>query len=189
MKSIDKTLPEDVPTLQNRVLELQSKLSWYEEQFRLLNQKKFSTSSEKSDQLDLFNEAEILADKEEETAELETITYQRKKPGRKPLPKDLPRKVVRHELPESEQVCDCGHHLHEMGTETSEQLEIIPAQVYIVEHVQVKYACRACEEGIKTAEKPIQPIPRSFASPSLLAYIIASKFVDSLPLYRQIWMR
>jgi len=55
----------------------------------------------------------------------------------------------------------------------------------MVEHVQVKYACRACEEGIKTAAKPAQPIPRSFASPSLLAYIIVSKFLDSLPLYRQ----
>ncbi|WP_198266086.1 IS66 family transposase [sulfur-oxidizing endosymbiont of Gigantopelta aegis] len=69
--------------------------------------------------------------------------------------------------------------------ETSEQLEIVPAQVYVVEHVQVKYACRACEEGVKTAPKPAQPIPRSFASPSLLAYIIVSKFLDSLPLYRQ----
>nr|WP_198265796.1 IS66 family transposase [sulfur-oxidizing endosymbiont of Gigantopelta aegis] len=113
------------------------------------------------------------------------MTYERKKPGRKPLPKDLPRKVVRHELSEAEQVCDCGHHLHEIGEETSEQLEIVPAQVYVVEHVQVKYACRACEEGVKTAPKPAQPIPRSFASPSLLAYIIVSKFLDSLPLYRQ----
>ncbi|WP_281400982.1 IS66 family transposase [sulfur-oxidizing endosymbiont of Gigantopelta aegis] len=40
-------------------------------------------------------------------------------------------------------------------------------------------------EGVKTAPKPAQPIPRSFASPSLLAYIIVSKFLDSLPLYRQ----
>jgi len=184
MSSTNKTLPEDIPSLQNRVLELQSKVNWYEEQFRLLQHKRFGTSSEKEAHPDFFNEAEALAD-EEETEVSETITYERKKPGRKPLPKELPRKVVRHELPESEQVCDCGHHLHEIGEETSEQLEIIPAQVYVVEHVQVKYACRACEEGVKTASKPAQPIPRSFASPSLLAYIIVSKFLDSLPLYRQ----
>jgi len=51
--------------------------------------------------------------------------------------------------------------------------------------VQVKYACRACENGIISAPKPAQPIPRSFASASLLAYIIVAKFMDSLPLYRQ----
>jgi len=184
MSSTNKTLPEDTPALQNMVLELQSKVNWYEEQFRLLKHKQFGTSSEKDAHPDFFNEAETLADEEEPEAR-ETITYERKKPGRKPLPKELPRKVVRHELPETEQVCDCGHHLHEIGEETSEQLEIIPAQVYVVEHVQVKYACRACEEGVKTAPKPAQPIPRSFASPSLLAYIIVSKFLDSLPLYRQ----
>ncbi len=184
MSSSDKILPEDTPALQNMVLELQSKVSWYEEQFRLLQHKQFGPSSEKEPHPDFFNEAETLADEAEPEAR-ETITYERKKPGRKPLPKDLPRKVVRHELTESEQVCDCGHHLHEIGEETSEQLEIIPAQVYVVEYVQVKYACRACEEGIKIAAKPAQPIPRSIASPSLLAYIIVSKFLDSLPLYRQ----
>jgi hypothetical protein len=51
--------------------------------------------------------------------------------------------------------------------------------------VQVKYGCRACENGLLTAPKPAQPIPRSFASASLLAYIIIAKFMDSLPLYRQ----
>jgi len=63
---------------------------------------------------DLFNEAETLVDETEltETPAQETITYTRKKPGRKPLPKDLPRKIVRHELSEAEQTCDCGHTLH-----------------------------------------------------------------------------
>ena len=148
------------------VLELQSKVSWNEEQFRLLQHKQFGSSSEKEPHPDFFNEAETLADEAEPEAR-ETITYERKKPGRKPLPKDLPRKVIRHKLSESE------------------QLEIIPAQVYVVEHVQVKYACRACEEGIKIAAKPAQPIPGSIASPSLLVYIIVSRFLDSLPLYRQ----
>jgi len=188
MKSTTKTLPNDVPALQNRVQELQAKVDWYEEQFRLFQHKRFAKSSEKECiHPDLFNEAETLVDETEltETPAQETITYTRKKPGRKPLPKDLPRKIVRHELSEAEQTCDCGHTLHAIGEETSEQLEIIPAQVNVIEHVQVKYACRACEAGITTAPKPAQPIPRSFASPSLLAYIIISKYMDSLPLYRQ----
>ncbi len=41
------------------------------------------------------------------------------KPGRKPLPKDLPGEQIRYELPKSEQVCGCGHALHEIGEDLS----------------------------------------------------------------------
>ena len=195
MKSLPESLPTDTSTLhkmvhdyQLTVDEMTEKLKWYEEQFRLLKHHRFGASSEKrSDQMDLFNEAESILDSlglDEEKIE-ETLTYQRKKPGRKPLSKHIPREIIRHELPESERVCQCGHVLHEAGEDTSEQLEIIPAQIKVIEHVQVKYGCRACENGMITAAKPAQPIPRSFASASLLAYIIVAKFMDSLPLYRQ----
>jgi transposase len=196
MKAIPENLPTDTVALQQLVQDyqvtveqLQEKLNWYEEQFRLFQHKRFGTSSEKyPDQLELFNEAESILDAlpQEDKGELEeTVTYQRKKPGRKPLSKHIPREVVRHELPAAERVCGCGHALHEAGEDQSEQLEIIPAQIKIIVHVQVKYGCRACENGLLTAPKPAQPIPRSFASASLLAYVIVAKFMDSLPLYRQ----
>ena len=195
MKSLPETLPDETNVLHKMVLDyqstvdqLQEKLTWYEEQFRLLQHKRFGTSSEKCpDQLELFNEAESILDglKQDDSDPEETISYQRKKPGRKPLSRHIPREVIRYELPEAERVCACGHALHEAGEDKSEQLEIIPAQIKVIEHVQVKYGCRACENGIISAPKPAQPIPRSFASASLLAYIIVAKFMDSLPLYRQ----
>ncbi len=195
MKMLPESLTTDTATLhkmvhdyQFTVDEMQAKLTWYEEQFRLFKQRQFGDSSEKSsDQMDLFNEAESILDTlgSETEDNQETITYQRKKPGRRPLSKHIPRETIRYELPESERVCQCGHTLHEAGIERAEQLEIIPAQVKVIEHVQVKYGCRACESGIITAPKPAQPIPRSFASASLLAYVIVAKFMDSLPLYRQ----
>ena len=194
MKSLPKTLPNETNALQEMVLDyqstvdqLQEKLTWYEEQFRLLKHQRFGTSSEKCpDQMELFNEAESILDGLQGEPDLEeTISYQRKKPGRKPLSKHIPREVIRYELPDAERLCDCGHALHEVGEDKSEQLEIIPAQIKVIEHVQVKYGCRACENGIISAPKPAQPIPRSFASASLLAYIIVAKFMDSLPLYRQ----
>ncbi len=87
-----------------------------------------STSSEKPDtQAELFNEAESIIAEEErahqddteaDSAQI-TITYTRKKPGRKPLPKDLPGEQIRYELPKSEQVCGCGHALHEIGEDLS----------------------------------------------------------------------
>jgi transposase len=195
-----KVLPEPLPTdtvalhkmvqdYQSAVEQLQEKLDWYEEQFRLFQHRRFGSSSERyPEQAELFNEAESILDAlpQEDKGELEeTVTYPRNKPGRKSLSKHIPREVVRHELPAAERICGCGHALHEAGEDQSEQLEIIPAQIKVIVHVQVKYGCRACENGLLTAPKPAQPIPRSFASASLLAYIIVAKFMDSLPLYRQ----
>jgi transposase len=196
MKPLPETLPDDTAALhkmvqdyQLTVEQLQEKLRWYEEQFRLFQHKRFGAASEKQPgQLELFNEAEAMLDTlppAEHAPDLTDKPALCNKPGRKPLSKHIPREVIRYELPESERICACGHALHEAGEDKSEQLEIIPAQLKIIEHVQVKYGCRACETGIQTAPKPPQPIPRSFASASLLAYVIVAKFMDSLPLYRQ----
>lgn len=116
---------------------------------------------------------------------------QTKKTGRKPLPDYLPRERVVHDIEESAKKCACGQALHKIGEETSEQLDYIPAQVKVIQHVRYKYACKCCENTVKTAPVPAQPIPKSIASPSLLAQVFVSKFDDHLPLYRQceIWKR
>ena len=66
-----------------------------------------------------------------------------------------------------------------------EQLEFIPAKLRVLRHVRPKYACKTCRTGIHTAPLPPQPIPKSLASPTLLAHIAVSKYADGLPLYRQ----
>ncbi len=193
MKSTAASTDKTIAQLQSRIVDLETKVRFYEEQFNLLQHKRFGRSSEKPDtQAELFNEAEsIIAeerahqdDTEADSAQI-TITYTRKKPGRKPLPKDLPGEQIRYELPKSEQVCGCGHALHEIGEDTSEQPDIIPAQIKVIEHIRVKYACRQCDNGIKTAPEPAQPIEKSIASPGLLAHIAVARYTDALPLYRQ----
>lgn len=69
------------------------------------------------------------------------------------------------------------------------QIEHVPAYFERIEHVRVKYACRACEQAaeppqIKLAAKPAAAIEKGMAGPGLLAYIVTSKFSDYLPLYR-----
>jgi len=160
------------------------------EQFRLAQHKQFGSSSEVSpDQQSLFNEAEALA--EDTTPEKQQVSYTRQKPKRKPLPRDLPRDVIVHDIPEEDKHCDaCGHDLHQMGEDKSEQLEFIPAQVKVIEHVRLKYSCRCCEKNgiqvkIKTAALPASPIPKSFATASLISQIVTNKYQYALPLYRQ----
>lgn len=165
---------------------LKGKLAWFEEQLRLARHKRFGASSEKHlHQEDLFNEAEALLD-EAEPVEEEKITYRRPKgkPGRRPLPSDLPRREVLHDLSEAEKICACcGERLHCIGEERSEKLDIIPAQAWVIVHVRPKYACRGCEEGVKRVSLPPQPIPKGIATAGLLAWLVTGKFLDRMPLY------
>lgn len=159
------------------------------EQFRLAQQRQFGKGSESAHQLGLFNESEAIVETVDEATDQETITYTRNKPKRKPLPATLPRETIVHDI--EDKTCDCcGHELHRMGEDTSEQLEFIPAQVKVIEHIRPKYSCRHCEQQgtevrIKIAPVPQSPIPKSIATPSLLAQVITSKYQYALPLYRQ----
>lgn len=164
-----------------------------EEELRLALHKRFAASSEKAsaDQLNLFNEAEAISATPITDEPATTVPeHERKMRGRKRLPDHLPRTRIEHDIPEADKLCACGCQKTRIGEATSEQLEIIPEQIQILQHVRFKYACRSCEgvddDGptVITAPMPPQPIPKSNASPGLLAYIGVAKFVDGLPLYR-----
>lgn len=106
--------------------------------------------------------------------------------GRRLLPEHLPREQVFHELSDEERLCPgCGELRQEIGRETSEQLEYVPASFKVLEHVRVKYACRACQEQVAVAAKPPQPIEKGLPGPGLLAQTVLSKYGDHMPLYRQ----
>jgi transposase len=175
--------------------ELEAKLKWYEEQFRLSQQRLFGSSSEKTnlDQLSLFNEAEDTANSTVEEPTVETIIYKRKKQSgqRERMLENLPTETIEYRLPDEDQVCSCcGGALHEMSTEVRKELKIIPAQVKVMEHVRHVYSCRHCERNeietpIKTASMPAPVFPGSLASPSAMAYTMTQKYVESMPLYRQ----
>ena len=60
---------------------------------------------------------------EAEAEEVAVPPHTRRKPARKPLPADLPRVEVVHDLPEEEKVCPCGKARVEIGREVSEQLD------------------------------------------------------------------
>jgi transposase len=182
---------------QEQIAVLQQRVDTLEEQFRLAQLKRFAPSSEKYGlQGCLFNEAERedaaqAAETPAQTDSSQEPAARHKKPGRKPLPAHLPRQRIEHDLPESDKVCGCCHGaLHRIGEETTEQLDIVPAKVVVLEHVRFKYGCRQCERHgetskIVTSPMPTQPIPGSIASPSTLATVMTAKYADGMPLYRQ----
>jgi len=169
--------------------QLKQRIKLLEEYIRLQNQQKYGASSEKdsSGQGQLFNEAEDSGDSTDEDAAISVPAHTRKKKKRVSIPADLPREEIVHDLPESEKVCPHdGAELTYIGDETSEQLDIEPAKIKVLRHLRRKYACPCCEKHLITAPKPAQPIEKSIASPGLLAYVTVAKYVDALPLYRQI---
>jgi transposase len=105
--------------------------------------------------------------------------------GRKPIPEDYSRVDIVHDLKEEEKHCDCGCLLTRFGEEVSEQLGIIPAQIYVLRHKRQKYACKQCQENVKIAPVQNQAIAKCLAAPGLLAHAAILKFDDHLPLYRQ----
>ena len=191
---LESTVSELTGKLQQkdaRIDELTAQYQQILEQFRLAQQRQFGSSSESADQLGLFNESEQVVEVEPDELEAKqsVAAHTRNKPTRKPLPKTLPRETIVHDI--EDKTCDCcGNDLHPMGEETSEQLEFIPAQVKVIENIRPKYSCRHCEQQgtevkIKIAPVPPSPIPKSIATPSLLAQVITNKYQYALPLYRQ----
>ena len=142
------------------------------------------TTDPATPQLVLFNEAESVAEPVAEDVDEEAVAPTKRRGKRKPLPADLPRIEVIHELPEHELTCTCGCRKHTIGEEVSEQLEIVPMQIRVIKHIRKVYGCRGCETAPVTADKPAQLIEKSMASPSVLAMLLTTKYVDGLPLHR-----
>ncbi|CAN7726500.1 IS66 family transposase [Rhizobium sp. LjRoot98] len=78
---------------------------------------------------------------------------------------------------------ECGGELRLVGEDTSEILDMIAAQMKVIEVARLKKSCRCCEKMVQVPA-PSRPIAGSMAGAGLLAYILVSKFDDHLPLYR-----
>jgi transposase len=183
--------------LRSRVESRDQRIRLLEEALRVLKANTYGPSRERlsvaAGQAELFNEIEATLELTEAVGiepELKATPLREEKtaggkPGRTKLASHLPRVEIRHELTEVERQCDCGAVLAEIGADVSEQLDYVPAKVQVLRHVRVKYACPGCEQCVKTAAVPEHILPKTNAAPGLLAHLVTSKYVDSLPLYRQ----
>jgi transposase len=175
----------------------QERIDYLEQMVSLLQKQIFGQKSEKHvlpdhNQLQLFDGIESPEpDRHAPEDKIAIPSHTRKKRGRKPLPPDLPRVDVVHDIPEEEKQCECGVELSLIGQDVSEKLDYVPAKLRVIRNIRLKYACKNCEgvedDGptVKIAPVPVQLLPKSIASEGLIAHLIVSKFADGLPLYRQ----
>ena len=194
LKKIIATMADNYAENEQRY---QERIDHLEDYVRLLKNEIFGRKSEKrpfpdQQQRVLFNEAEC-EDQQQAAYEQKTVVpeHTRRKRGRKPLPANLPRVDVVHDIDESEKTCPCGCRLKRIGEDVCEKLDYVAAKLQVERHIRYKYACPECEgvedDGptVKIASVPVQLLPKSMATAGLVAQIVTAKFEDALPLYRQ----
>jgi len=72
-----------------------------------------------------------------------------------------------------------------IGEEKTEELERIPGKLFVRQYIRSKYVDPKGEQ-IVIGELPVRPIDKGIAGPGLLAQIVIDKYVDHLPVYRQV---
>lgn len=211
MSSTAPVLPEDPAALKAMIAALQAENAKMSATIRAhdlliqtlrmriakLKKQAFGKSSEKIEreieQLELALEDLLIAsaesattpagEDEADTASDETAgeTVERK-PRRRPRVSEATARE-RRELDPGSCCPDCGGDLRLVGEDMSEILDLVVAQLKVLQIARLKKSCRRCEKMVQTSA-PSRPIPGSMASAALLAWILVSKFDDHIPLYR-----
>jgi transposase len=78
--------------------------------------------------------------------------------------------------------------MHVIGEETSQRLDVIPAQFRVIVTHRPKYACRACEQAVVQAPAPERLIKGGLPTEAMVAFVLVAKYAWHLPLYRQTQM-
>ncbi len=206
IKSLTDTIDTNSEKHSQEIQKLNQTIANLHEQIGLLSAKIFGTTSEKSsksiegqvtlfDLYDIVNEAETYMDETLIEPDLEEIVTPKKRKSKTTKAeqfKNVP--IVEIEVDfdnDEDKICDyCNTPLQILGKElVREELRITPAKFERIQYVRKNYICPACkEDDVPFIKKPVAPAPlmsHSFASASLVSYIMYQKYVNALPLYRQ----
>jgi transposase len=188
------TLSGSLTCDQQRLQWAEYKVRVLEERLRLVRIEKYGPGSEhlSDGQLELLEtepgvsaaEVEAEGHREPMVAPAKPV---RPHPGRQTLPAELPRREQVIPCSPAQCVCgQCGRPTVVIGYEQSEQLDVQPAQYFVVVTRREKRACKACEErGVACAPLPPRIIEKGLASDRVVIDTVVRKYADFLPLYRQ----
>lgn len=185
-------LPDDPATLKAMLLAERARAERLEQIIKELQRHRFGRRAETlpEDQLLLgLEDAEQIQAQGE--AEQEDAAPQKREHGaakrrvnRGSLPAHLPRIEMLVDV--EHRVCPCCHGaLHRIGEDTSERLDIIPAQLRVIVVRRPKYGCRACQDVVVQTAAPARLIEGGMPTEAAVAQVLVSKYADHLPLYRQ----
>lgn len=177
-----------------RIAQLEKQVNYLKRQLYGGKAERYINPDPQARQLELFEGIDILPGEKEAAAQAEQeirnekearakrMEKAKKSAIRKALPEHLERKIE-HLYPE-------GYNPEEWDLlDANEPLytEILmkePTKFYVLRTYRHK-AIRNADHVIVTANCPIKPIAKSYASSSLLADLMVDKYVDHIPFYRQ----
>lgn len=177
-----------------RIAQLEKQVNYLKRQLYGGKAERYINPDPQARQLELFEGIDILPGEKEAAAQAEQeirnekearakrMEKAKKSAIRKALPEHLERKIE-HLYPE-------GYNPEEWDLlDANEPLytEILmkePTKFYVLRTYRHK-AIRKADHIIVTANCPIKPIAKSYASSSLLADLMVDKYVDHIPFYRQ----
>ncbi len=202
---IASSLQEQLSTMQaqldsanSQIAENNKQIKLLIEQIRIMNQRKFGRSSEQASNepdgqlsiFDVFNEAEALVKPELPEPQITEITvgsHTRKKPlgKREEDLKDLPTRIIPHELSKEELEKLFPNGYKELPIETYQRLSIIPETFIVDEHQVHVYAAKDDSGKIVRAPRSVDLFRNSIATAPLVAAVINGKFANAIPIERQ----
>jgi transposase len=127
------------------------------------------------------------AEAEKQDPELRKDNAAKRRASRGALPAHLPRIEVT--LAPEDTACPCCQAaMTVIGEDTSERLDVIPAQYRVIVTKRPKLACRACAGTVVQAPAPARLIEGGIPTEALVAHVLVARYADHLPLYRQAQM-
>lgn len=192
LQEITESLRKTSEMQQEQMVALNKKIDLLIEQVALGNQRLYGRSSEKlpiEGQMELcFNEAEVTIDNADEVIEPlfeEVYISKRKKAkGKRDADlKDLPVRVIYHEMDIEQLRAKFGDKWRRLPDEVYKRLAFHPATFEVEEHHVAVY-CGSDNQTIVRAPRDKSLLRNSVVTPSLQAAIYNSKYVNALPLYR-----
>ena len=159
---------------------------------RQLQRAQFGRHSEKLDpeqlRLALEDIEQVIAANEADDDKKDKVAARaradKRRVNRGALPGHLPRVHVTIEPDDSNCPC-CRAPMRVIGEETSQRLDVIPAQYRVIVTHRPKYACRACAEAVVQAPAPERLIKGGLPTEAMVAAVLVAKYAWHPPLYRQ----
>lgn len=194
---------QTIEQLSAQLMAMTNQLELLNEQVRFLTTKLYGKKSEKSQYLmdgQLIFPGFLDAAKSTASPDIVEQPVDKQQPARRRPSKTAKRKAEFSQLPQRDIVLeldgeqascsDCGHELTSIGQKlVRQELHYVPAELSVHNIYTTSYECRDCRSEdkryIQSAKAPDALIPHSYATASTVSHVIAQKYVQALPLYRQ----
>jgi transposase len=126
------------------------------------------------------NDAEV----EKRDPEQKKSNTAKRRANRGALPAHLPRIDVT--LAPEDTACPCCRvAMTVIGEDTSERLDVIPAQFRVIVTHRPKFVCRSCAGAVVQMPAPARLIEGGIPTEAMVAHVLVARYADHLPLYRQ----